>query len=108
MPPEQNSDHKSATVRHILFVIVAVVIVSLVVWYFNPRTRFIDRALRTVPPTKLSEEDKYKILDNLAKETAMRTTTEESKLKTLGTLEKQKVPGALSESDKIKLLESLR
>ncbi len=107
MPPEQNSDHKSATVRHILFVIVAVVIVSLVVWYFNPRTRFIDRALRIAPPTKLSEEDKYKILDNLAKGNAT-TTTKENKLKTLGTLEKQKVPGALSESDKIKLLESLR
>ena len=107
MPIVQNNHNKIVTSKHTLFAIVVVIIVSTVVWYFKSQIPFVNQMLSTPQPINFSESDKYKILENLAKENTA-VTTEESKLKTLGTLEKQKVSSAMSESDKFKLLESLK
>lgn len=123
MPPEQDSEHKNVTVRHILFVVVAIVIISLVVWYFKPQIPYLTK--RTLPTPSAEEEKKYNILNNLIKTNAT-LTTKESKLKILEELEKQKTSVTfsewealselekrktsiiLSDNDKMKLLESLR
>lgn len=107
MPPEQNNNDKSNIIKHILFVIVAIIIVSIVVWYFRLQIPLpTNQPSRIDSPKKLSVEDKYKILEKLAKENTSVTTREE-KLKILSDLEKQSPPNPMSESDKLKLLESL-
>lgn len=70
-------------------------------YFYNPMTGLQNKTSVT------SEEEKYKILNDLAKNSAGETSPE-SKLNTLNALEKQKVLVVFPDSDKMELLESLK
>jgi len=92
--------------RGLLLAVAVIALVLLIFWYFKIPIPLINQIYNNNIPAKLSDEDKYKILDSLGANST-NILTKQEKLNIMNSLDKKSTTEPLSENNKLKLLEEL-